>query len=407
MADPAEYGDAPLVIAPMLATLGVIPVGSDAGWGYELKWDGVRAISYLAGGSLRVLSRNALDATTRYPELAELIDLMDGRDGVLDGEVVALDEVGHASFHRLQDRMHVAHPSPDLLAAVPVLYQVFDVLHLDGKSTLDLPYVQRRELLQGLGLAGDIVKTPAHFVGVDGRHVLTAAEADGLEGVVAKRLTSTYQPGRRSRDWIKVPLNRTQEVVIIGYKPGGGRRFGTLGSLALAVPDGTGGLTYAGGVGTGFTAKMLDDLQRRLEPLRRNAPGADVPREHRRGVVWVEPVLVGEIEYRNRTPDGRYRHPSWRGLRADRSPHDIPPPAAPPTIRTTPQLDRDSVRVDGAMQTPDGAWHVEAVHRGAYHWYRVRHGANVVDDLTMDGVHDLLRQAGIDLATLTNADPAA
>src|SRR4029453_958562 len=189
-----------------------------------------------------------------------------------DGEIVALDQVGHASFARLQERMHVAHPSPALLAAVPVRYQVFDLLYLAGGSTLDLAYTRRRDLLTGLGLGGDTVRVPAHFVDVDGRHMLTAAQTDGLEGVVAKRLTATYQPGRRSRDWVKTPLNRTQEVVIIGYKPGGGRRSGTLGSLVLAVPDTNGQLVYAGGVGTGFTTKMLDNLQRQLEPLRRPTP---------------------------------------------------------------------------------------------------------------------------------------
>jgi bifunctional non-homologous end joining protein LigD len=178
-------------------------------------------------------------------------------------------------------------------------------LHLDGQSTLALPYAERRTLLAGLNLFNDTVRVPPHFVVVDGRQVLAMAEAGGLEGVVAKRLTSPYQPGRRSPDWIKVPLNRTQEVVIIGYRVGGGRRTGTLASLVLAVPDDTGQLLYAGGVGTGFTAAMLNDLQRRLTPLERPTRPAAVPREHARGVHWVDPVLVGEISYRNWTPDGR------------------------------------------------------------------------------------------------------
>jgi bifunctional non-homologous end joining protein LigD len=389
----------------MLATLGPPPSGP--GWAFELKWDGVRAVTYLTHGTVRVLSRNGLDVTGQYPELAEAADLLPDRDAIVDGEIVALDEVGHASFARLQERMHVAHPSPTLVAAVPVLYQVFDLLHLDGEQTLDLPYTRRRDLLTGLGLIGDRVRVPAHFADVDGRHVLTAAQADGLEGVVGKRLTSTYQPGRRSRDWVKTPLNRTQEVVIIGYKPGGGRRSGTLGSLALAVPDHTGALTYAGGVGTGFTAKMLDDLHRKLEPLRRPTPPAAVPRDHRRGVVWVEPVFVAEIQYRTRSPDGRFRHPSWRGLRPDRSPHDIPPPDAAPAAPASSTAAPIAPTVDGAMLTPDGAWRVEAVHTGTSHWYRVIHGDNTIDWLTIADVELLLQQAGVGLGDLHDADPAA
>jgi hypothetical protein len=153
------------------------------------------------------------------------------------------------------------------MAAVPVRSQVFDLLHLDGELTLDLPYTRRRNLLSGLDLVGDTVRVPAHVADVDGRHVLAAAQADGLEGVVAKRLTSTNQPGRRSHDWVKTPLNRTQEV---GYKPGGGRRSGTLGSLVLAVPDHTGALTYAGGLAG--TQRPADPSRPRFLWLRQRVP---------------------------------------------------------------------------------------------------------------------------------------
>jgi bifunctional non-homologous end joining protein LigD len=285
----------------MLATLGELP--ARPGFGFELKWDGVRAVTYLERGRVRVVSRNDLDVTGHYPELAAVAEWLAGRDAIVDGEIVALDEAGRPSFARLQERMHVRTPGPGLMARVPVGYHVFDVLHLDGRPTLDMPYRQRRDLLTGLGVVDEVVRVPRHFVDVDvdGRDVLAAAAAAGLEGVIAKRLASAYHPGRRSPDWVKVPLSRTQEVVIIGYKPGGGRRAGTVGSLVLAIPDQAGALAYVGGVGTGFTAGMLADLHRRLTPLHRTTPPADVPREHRRDVHWVEPVMVGEVAYRNQT----------------------------------------------------------------------------------------------------------
>jgi bifunctional non-homologous end joining protein LigD len=284
---------------------------------------------------------------------------------------------------------------------VPVGYHVFDVLHLDGRSTQDLSYRQRRDLLAGLvtgrGAVGDVVRVPPSFVDVDGRDVLAAAATTGLEGVIAKRLSSPYQPGRRSPDWIKVPLIRTQEVVIIGYKPGGGRRAGTVGSLVLAVPDPAGGLTYVGGVGTGFTGGMLADLHRRFVPLHRSTPPADVPREHRRDVHWIDPVIVGEVAYRTVTPDGRLRHPSWRGLRPDRDIASIQPPQSHPT--TTPDT-ADAASVDTAMQTPDGAWRVEAAGAGAASWYRLIHDGTTLDWLTLGDVERVLAQSGVDLSDL-------
>jgi bifunctional non-homologous end joining protein LigD len=382
----------------MLATLGELP--TRPGWAFELKWDGVRAVAYVQGGSVRVISRNDLDVTGHYPELAATADLLAGRDGIVDGEIVALDEAGRPSFARLQERMHVRSPSAGLLGRVPVGYHIFDVLHLDGRSNVDLPYGQRRDLLAGLETVDEVVRVPPSFVDLDGPDVLAAAAAAGLEGVIGKRLASIYQPGRRSPDWVKVPLSRTQEVVIIGYKPGGGRRAGTVGSLVLAIPDQSGGLTYVGGVGTGFTAAMLADLHRRFVPLHRTTPPAPVPRDHRRDVHWVEPVLVGEVAYRNQTPDGRLRHPSWRGLRPDRDIDSIRPPQPQPATGS----DGTPVpHVGGAMQTPDGAWHVEAVGAGGASWYRIVHGTHSRDWLTLDDVQRVLAQAGIDLSDLQEA----
>jgi bifunctional non-homologous end joining protein LigD len=357
-------------------------------------------VTYVEHGRVRVVSRNDLEVAGHYPELAAVAGLLNGRDGIVDGEIVALDEAGRPSFARLQERMHVRSPGPALLARVPVGYHVFDVLHVDGRSTVDLPYRRRRDLLAGLGMADEVVRVPPHFVDVDGRDVLAAAARAGLEGVIAKRLASTYQPGRRSPDWVKVPLNRTQEVVIIGYKPGGGRRAGTVGSLVLAVPDPAGGLAYVGGVGTGFTAVMLADLHRRLEPLHRSTPPAEVPREHRGDVHWVDPVIVGEVAYRTVTPDGRLRHPSWRGLRPDRDIDSIRPPQPHPSMGAGVT---GAAQVDAAMQTPDGVWRVEAAGAGRASWYRIIHGDTSRDWLTLDDVHRILARVGVELSDLQEA----
>ncbi|MEU4622007.1 non-homologous end-joining DNA ligase [Actinoplanes sp. NPDC023801] len=391
---------APLpVVAPMLAAAGSLPHGD--GWAFEYKFDGVRAVTYIDGGQVRVLSRNGNDVTGSYPELAVLGQSPAARRAILDGEIVALEPGDRPSFARLAARMHVTAPTAALVASVPVHYYVFDVLHLDGRSLLEQPYEQRRQQLAGLELDGPALRTPPHFTGTDGTAVLRAAELGGMEGVVAKRLGSPYRPGRRSADWTKVPLIRTQEVLVIGWKAGGGRRTGTIGSLLLAVHDDAGRLRFAGHVGTGFTDLMLRRLHEQLAVLTRTTPAVgDVPREHARHAHWVEPVLVGEVAFRNWTPDGRLRHPSWRGLRPDQnvsSARRHPDPAAPAT----------SGQVEGAFQTPDGRWRVEVVRRGRDHFYRLLHGDNVIDGLFIASVQRLLAEAGIDFADLIEAEAGA
>jgi bifunctional non-homologous end joining protein LigD len=247
-------------------------------------------------------------------------------------------------------------------------------------------------------LSGEHVRVPANFVDVDAKAVLQAAEIAGLEGVVAKRLTAPYRPGRRSPDWTKVPLIKTQEVLIIGWKPGAGRRAGTIGSVLLAVYDQHDQLAYAGHVGTGFTDAALRHLQQELAPLTRLTPPlVDVPREHARHAHWVEPVLIGEVAFRNWTSDNRLRHPSWRGLRTDRSPASvrrIPEPVPAPPQGT----------VIGAMQTRDRQWRVEAVRRGERDYFRLIHGDNILDGLVIGSLQRLLAEAGVDMADLVEAD---
>lgn len=192
----------------MLATPG--PVPSTPGWAFEIKFDGVRAIGYAGAAGLRLLSRNDRDISRSYPEVARL-NL--GAGLVVDGELVAWDERGRPDFARLQQRMHVTAPAPALVTTVPVRYVVFDLLRQGTESLLELPYSQRRARLMELELHRSGVVVPANFADTAGELVLRAAGAQGLEGVVAKRMTSVYQPGRRSRSWVKTAIRRTAEVV--------------------------------------------------------------------------------------------------------------------------------------------------------------------------------------------------
>ncbi len=310
----------------MLAVPGELPLpAEDALWAYELKWDGVRAVAYVEGGRVRLMSRNDLDVTRSYPEVRGIGEALGSVTAVLDGELVTFDRAGRTSFGRLQERMHVteAATARRLAERVPVVYLVFDVLHLDGRSTVDLPYARRRELLEGLALSGPSWRVPPSFAGA-GADVLAASREHGFEGIVAKRRQSRYLPGRRSPDWRKVKHVRMQEVLVAGWRPGRGRRAGGIGSLILGVP-GPEGLEHVGGVGTGFTAAMLDDLAARLARLeRRTSPFArELPRAETRDAHWVTPQLVGEVAFTEWTSDGRLRHPSWRGLRPDTAPSDV------------------------------------------------------------------------------------
>ncbi len=309
----------------MLATAGRLPSGP--GWAFEFKWDGVRTVSYVDGGRVTVLSRTGRDVTTGYPELGVLAEALAVEEAVLDGEVVAFEDSGRPDFGHLQARMHVQHPRADLLRAVPVTYLVFDLLRWDNHSLLPLPYRERRSLLESLELDTlPHVDLPPSYADVAGDVVLAAAREAGLEGVVAKRLEAPYDPGRRSTDWIKVPLLSTQEVVVGGWQPGEGRRSGGIGSLLLGVTADA-GLEFAGHVGTGFSQQALKDIAARLAPLERpTSPFIAVPREHARLAHWVEPTLVAEVEFRNWTRDGRLRAASWRGFRTDKVPADVRAP---------------------------------------------------------------------------------
>ena len=306
----------PRHVVPMLATAGALP--TDDGWAHEIKWDGVRALTYVEGGALHMESRNLRDISPRYPELYDLPTGLVGHDAIVDGEVVAFDERGVPSFERLQQRMHLADANEvrRRMATVPVVYAVFDILWLDGRSLLAESYAERRKVLESMGLERKGTwHVPSSHVG-DGQALLDAASATGLEGVVSKRLTSTYEPGRRSTAWRKVKIQRRQEMVIGGWLPGGGNRSGRIGALLIGYYR-DGDLYAAGRVGTGFSDKTLRELAELLAPLERSdSPFVVPPRE--RAARWVEPVLVCEVEFTEWTVAGTLRHPSFKGLRDDK-----------------------------------------------------------------------------------------
>ena len=309
-------------LVPMLAGAGALP-SPESGWAFEVKWDGVRAIAYVKPGRLRLESRNLREITDGYPELRGLLAQLGMRDAVLDGEIVAFDDDGRPSFERLQRRMHVTAASAvrRLAASTPVVYAIFDLLYLDGHPLLELPYQERRSILEALELAGPAWRVPAAHRG-GGARLLEATRAQRLEGIVAKRLDSRYEPGRRTGAWVKVKHTLRQELVIGGWLPGEGRRTDRIGALLMGHYQ-DGAFRYAGRVGTGFTDKTLADLAARLAPLRSDfnpfVPAPKLPRN----AVFVTPELVAEIELREWTSERVMRAPSYKGLREDKAPEEV------------------------------------------------------------------------------------
>jgi bifunctional non-homologous end joining protein LigD len=312
-------------LVPMLARLDVLPP-DDGSWALEMKWDGVRTLAYCEEGGVRLVSRTGQDVTRTYPELAGLAAAVGGRQALLDGEIVVLGPSGWPDFEALIQRIHVssATAARHMASRLPVTYLAFDLLQLDGRWLLDEPYHRRRALLEGLGLQGARWQTPPSFTGVPGADVLAVSQQHGLEGVVAKRLDSRYEPGRRSGSWRKIKNVYQQEAVVGGWRVGMGRRAGLIGSLLVGVhaPE---GLAYVGHVGTGFTDQTLQMLTERLSPLRRSTSpfATPVPREHARGAVWTEPQLVVDVVFRGWTREGRMRAASYRGLRLDKPPDEV------------------------------------------------------------------------------------
>jgi bifunctional non-homologous end joining protein LigD len=317
--DPA-YEPMPDQLRPMLARSGPLPPRGEQ-FGFEVKWDGIRTVLYADHGHSELRGRNGSDFTPRYPEVRELARSLGSRRVVLDGEVVAFDDEGRPSFERLQSRMHLASDSAvrRRMRDIPATYVIFDLLYLDGHTTMGLSYEERRELLEGLELEGSAWRTPAYHRG-EGKALLAATRDLGIEGIVAKKLDCPYQPGARASHWIKVKNIRTQDVVIGGWTPGEGGRSSSLGSLAVGVMK-EDELVYAGKVGTGFTEQTLALVKRELEPLRRDSSPFS-GRQPPKGTIFVEPQLVAHVEFREWTRSGTLRAPSFKGLRPDISPQE-------------------------------------------------------------------------------------
>ncbi|MEO3940661.1 ATP-dependent DNA ligase [Paenarthrobacter nicotinovorans] len=315
--------------SPMLATSGTTADLRGDDWLYELKWDGIRAIITGTEGRIRLMSRNGNDLTATYPELTDRACWPDG-DFVADGEIVALGKGSRPDFGRLQARMNLVK-SADIKraqASVPVQLMLFDLLYDAGTDLSGLSFSERHQKLSGF--AKRLRKgCPLHLSAVldhDVEDLMASAAELGLEGVMAKKADSRYVIGRRSRSWLKLKLEQSQEVVVGGWRPGAGARSGTFGSLLLGIPDGN-KLHYVGRVGTGFKDWQLREVMEQLEPRAvSDSPFADIPREDAAGARWVSPDLVAEVTFGEWTGPGRLRHPVWRGWRPDKSPDDVSQP---------------------------------------------------------------------------------
>jgi len=290
-------------VAPMKATMTSLPAGDD--WAYEVKWDGYRTIVHIAAETVRLQSTAGHDVTARWPEFADLAGSMNASAAVLDSELVVFDDEGRPRFELVQNS--------GVGSKRQAVLQLFDVLSVDGTDTIDLPYEARRRLLDQLVEPGDNWVVSPHRVG-NGEALLEATRERGLEGVMAKRLGSTYRPGTRSKDWRKVKNRQRVELTIGGYTRGSGNRSSTFGALLVGVPDNaSGALRFAGGVGTGFNHRTLEELTARLRALRTDeCPFEPVPpTSYRRDAAWVRPELRCAAEIAEFTNEGFARHASF------------------------------------------------------------------------------------------------
>jgi bifunctional non-homologous end joining protein LigD len=325
----------PSKLDAMLAKPGEVPESDAEEWAYEIKWDGIRALGYANHGKWSMLSRRQEDVSGRYPELEAIADALGEHSAILDGEVVALDDEGHPRFQLIQSRMGLTSPAAvkAKMKQQPVDYVIFDLLHLDGRCVRDLPYIQRRELLDGLGLDGPRWRTPRYRHG-GGTDLLEAARRQGLEGIVSKRCDSPYRPGKRTGEWIKTRVWRRQEFVIGGYIPGEGRRAKRVGSLLVGYYDkrrselGWGKketLHFAGGVGSGLKEADLDFLTKELGKRKRDENPFDRPIRGPKAkqAVFCEPELVCEVSWTEWTNEGTLRQPAFKGMRDDKDPREV------------------------------------------------------------------------------------
>ena len=316
----------PHVVHPMLATLVGEPFDNDD-WLFEIKWDGYRAIAFIEGDRLRLVSRNQNDLTKAYPELQEMPQHVRARNAILDGEIVALDEQGRPSFSLMQQRTGVGEGGRRIRRTrddIPVAYYAFDLLYLDGYNLMRVELEKRKALLASILATNDCLRFSDHHVG-HGIALFNAAAQQGLEGIIAKQRRSCYEP-KRSRDWLKMKITKRLECVIGGYTDPRGSRE-NFGSLVLGLYDNRKGLIHVGHAGSGFTEKSHAEMWRRLHERKTTRSPFFGKVESTRPVHYVRPELVAEIKFTEWTHEGesgtvKMRAPVFQGLRFDKKPEE-------------------------------------------------------------------------------------
>jgi bifunctional non-homologous end joining protein LigD len=340
--DLAAAREAPMpdFIPPMRATL-ADEAFDDPDWLFEIKWDGYRVEAVIRDGRARLWTRNQQDAARYFPDLGGAAPWLDAREAIVDGEVVALDDSGRPSFSLLQDRTGIrtgrAPGTKRSGAPAPVVYQVFDLLHIDGRSLLEMPLEERKRLLRSRLRADVRVRYAGHVEG-DGRAFTDAARTQELEGIVAKLRRSPYEPGRRARSWLKIKLRREQEVVVVGWLEGQGTHR-DLGSLIVAVRSGD-RWAHAGQVGSGIDSRTRHELRATLDELARGESVLDpVPRL--KGAHWVDPKLVIRVEFADWTADNLLRQAAFKGLEIGKAPTSVRRERAVGTADVTASAERE------------------------------------------------------------------
>jgi bifunctional non-homologous end joining protein LigD len=329
----------PSRLGPMLATIGEAPF-SDPNWLFEIKWDGVRALAWIADGALTLRSRTGQDITRRYPDLASLPEAIAAREVILDGEIVALDARGHSDFERLQERMHVRAPSENLVTRTPVVYYAFDLLYYDGYDLREAPLLERKQLLQRLLHTSHRFRYSDHQL-ERGQELFELARENGLEGILAKRVSSPYVSDR-SPNWVKLKVTKTVDAVVGGWTAARTPAI-PFGSLLLGLYQGK-KLRFIGHVGSGFGEKRLDELANKLKQLEVSTCPFDAVPGTNEKPTWVSPAVVARVKFSGWTDEHALRHPVFLGLREDVQPADcrweseVAAPAIPPAVVHAPEI---------------------------------------------------------------------
>jgi bifunctional non-homologous end joining protein LigD len=300
-------------ITPMLAQLTDQPPFDDPGWLFEIKWDGYRAVAEINRKGNRLYSRNGLSFAKAYGKVFEALDKIK-HEVVIDGEIVVFDENNKPNFQKLQNYSNNSRYT--------IHYFLFDILKLDGKNVMTLPLIERKKLLKSVLPKNNVLQYCDHIVG-EGTAFYQEIEKSGMEGMIAKRISSKYQPGKRNADWLKIKNVKSEEAIIVGYTAPKGSRIG-FGSLLLAQYKNN-DLIYIGNVGTGFTDETLKSIFKKVQALEAQVSPLDSPIKPPPSTTWTKPQLVCNIKFTEKTSDGMVRHPVFLGLRIDKKPKEVVP----------------------------------------------------------------------------------